>query len=607
MGRLFAGCSQWNVIRMWLVAVSSMVVVALVALAALAVPPVERAVAAEVDYGPDGYFSTLSNGALPVVSNGWINTRRILLGKTDNSVTSGGAEVSGGYKTLAKGEVASEVGRSFNTATIPTNDWSASSTTSVASNEALLWADDVVTGGFAFDLDGSPWTNDFDSGDVSSGYKSGAAVMSVSVAENNYSDIEQMMLRLATVEGVCTDGVGCSSGDELNSPASSVNEYQIFPLSIGDVNKYLGHTNGYSTDDNLRCKTNIDNGNSGNCANDVSGSWLRSGIRSYSDLAFYVRNIGYPSNSNTSIPNYGLRPALRLKLDDLLLSADSGDQSQSVSGDLRLTVVESGKRLSMWSASVSGGVGSRMLSLFGGSDLDVQSGLGWKVVDPESNTVLGSGRTSAGGNMALPESKMTDESKEYDLYVWGQQDGNATDGLTNKATEPVKTTITNWKVKLPDVPVSGDGRLGQVGVGDHSVNVTGQIDSAVVVTLPAGLVLDGYEAGGVSRWVGDNANVQVNTALVESSERVVVRLKNISGVPLRVASGGYWLDYELRVNQQAALSSQSGDLLVAASSLDAPVSATLQGRFTGGVVPQDAQSGNYRGQLTFQVAVEEKP
>jgi hypothetical protein len=67
------------------------------------------------------------------------------------------------------------------------------------------------------------------------------------------------------------------------------------------------------------------------------------------------------------------------------------------------------------------------------------------------------------------------------------------------------------------------------------------------------------------------------------------------------------LAYELRVNQQASLlDSQSGGLLVAAGSSDTPVSATLQARFTGGVVPQSAKSGNYYGQLTFQVAVEDQ-
>ncbi|WP_033496210.1 hypothetical protein, partial [Bifidobacterium psychraerophilum] len=57
-------------------------------LVAQMVVPVERASAAPVDLGPDGYFSTLGAGALPVVDkdnetpgipqDGWANTRRIV-------------------------------------------------------------------------------------------------------------------------------------------------------------------------------------------------------------------------------------------------------------------------------------------------------------------------------------------------------------------------------------------------------------------------------------------------------------------------------------------------------------------------------------------------
>ncbi|WP_152596836.1 hypothetical protein, partial [Bifidobacterium psychraerophilum] len=69
------------------------------------VVPVERASAAPVDLGPDGYFSTLGAGALPVASGNWASTRRIVFGKQGSTGTYGGATVSGGYKTLAKGAV----------------------------------------------------------------------------------------------------------------------------------------------------------------------------------------------------------------------------------------------------------------------------------------------------------------------------------------------------------------------------------------------------------------------------------------------------------------------------------------------------------------------
>ncbi|WP_152596811.1 hypothetical protein, partial [Bifidobacterium psychraerophilum] len=173
-----------------------------------------------------------------------------------------------------------------------------------------------------------------------------------------------------------------------------------------------------------------------------------------------------------------------------------------MSGDLRLTFAELGKQLSSWSASVVGAAGSRTLSLSGSSDLG--SDLGWKVVDPVTFTVLGSGRTSAGGNMVLPESLMTSATTDYDLYVWGQEDGSATVGLTNRATEPVKMTITGWKVQVPPsygIEVTGTtmGGLKAYKIGDYTDIVfdhTGALRSVKLET-PAGLVSALLAAAGV--------------------------------------------------------------------------------------------------------------
>ncbi|MCI1659916.1 isopeptide-forming domain-containing fimbrial protein [Bifidobacterium psychraerophilum] len=219
---------------------------------------------------------------------------------------------------------------------------------------------------------------------------------------------------------------------------------------------------------------------------------------------------GIPAWAVTYSGANGLRPAVRLGLDGLLLSADSGDQGQNTSGDLRLTFVESGKQLHTWSASVSGAAGSRALSLSGSSDLGAD--LGWKVVDPVTSMVLGSGRTSAGGNMALPESLMPDVSKDYDLYVWGQQDGSATVGLTNRATEPVKTTITGWQVKTPpsygiDVTGTTSGGLRAYKIGDYTDIVfdhTGALGS-VKLTTPAAVVPALLAAAGAAGGVGVDA------------------------------------------------------------------------------------------------------
>ncbi|MFT8650158.1 MAG: hypothetical protein ABF792_06890, partial [Bifidobacterium psychraerophilum] len=374
------------------------------------VMPVERASAAPVDLGPDGYFSTLGAGALPVASGNWASTRRIVFGKQGNTGTYGGATVSGGYKTLAKGAVAS-----VPDADIGANQaWSKSATTSVVANEALLWADDTVTAGFAFDTNSSPG-NSFDS--ATGSYRSNLAQVSDAVGAQNYSSFEQSLMRVAPVEGVCTAAqpVGCPSGS-YTQQSDSVNGYQVFPLSLGDVNKYFNHTSSWVLNPNLACPANT-------CANGASGFWLRPALWNGAGSVFDVRSQGRPYYDYASNVGYGLRPAVRLGLDGLVLSALNSDQSQGASGDLRLTFVESGKQLSSWSASVVGAAGSRALSLSGVSDLGAD--LGWKVVDPVTSTVLGSGRTSTGGNMALPESLMTSATKDYDLYVWGQQDGSA--------------------------------------------------------------------------------------------------------------------------------------------------------------------------------------
>ncbi|MFT8705175.1 MAG: SpaA isopeptide-forming pilin-related protein [Bifidobacterium sp.] len=394
--------------------------------------PVERASADTVELGPDGYFSTLNAGDKPVASAGWASTRRIVFGKQGSSGTYNGGTVSGGYKTLAKGAVASVPDADFGV----NQAYSKSATTSVAAGEALLWADNVVTAGFRFDTNGT-YRNSFDS--ATGSYRSNLALVSDAVGAANYSSFEQSLLRSAPVEGVCTaaQSAGCSSGS-YTAQSNSVNSYKVFPLSIGDVRQYFNHTSGWSRDSNLVCPSSA-------CANGVSGFWLRSAYWSYAQRALVGWFDGLPAYYVTDDTGFGLRQAFRLNLDNLLLSADSSNQSQSASGDLRLTFVDPGKRLSAWSASVTGGAGSRALNLSGSSDLG--SELGWKIVDPaQPGKVLGSGRTSSGGNALLPESQMTDENKDYDLYVWGQQDGSATAGLTNRATEPVKTTIRGGNV-----------------------------------------------------------------------------------------------------------------------------------------------------------------
>jgi fimbrial isopeptide formation D2 family protein len=470
----------------------------------------EAAAADVVELGPDGYFSTMNAGDKPVITDGWENTPRIMFGKADASVTYGNLALSGGYKTLAKGLLTSVLGEPYKSLSLSQNAlYTKSNTTRVNADEVLLWSDDVVTGWTKFDAVNSPVVNAFDS--ATNAYQSNLAQVSVSVGAANYSAFEQSLLREDRVEGVCIRATGCGTGTYVVLQQNSVNKYRVFPLTSGDMQIYLNHTSGGGDDAGVACPFDI-SANDHICGNDptIQAYWLRSARWDLATNAHRVSRKGGVSAQTTSYQSIGLRPAFRLKLENLLLTANSGDQSQS-EGDLRLTFVDRDKTLMGWSASVVGGAGSRRLNLSGVSDLDTHSGLGWKLVDPDTNDVLGSGRTSTGGNVALPESKMTDVSKEYELYLWGQQDGNAIDGLTNRATEVVKMEIVDWKVKQPPVAfgidLSGEteGALNAYRIGEYSEIIfdhTGAVKSLQLITpddpVKSTVLSAAVEAGGSS-------------------------------------------------------------------------------------------------------------
>jgi fimbrial isopeptide formation D2 family protein len=514
----------------------------------LVVLPVERAAADGLELGPDGYFSEMSAGALPVASSGWASTRRIVFGKQKDTTavedsggsTYGSHKVSGGYKTLAKGAVASESGRSFNNSTVPTNNWSASSTTSVAAGEVLLWADDVVTAGFKFDTNAS-YRNSFDSAVAS--YQSNLARVADDkdstddIAGKNYSLFEQGLLSASArkVEGVCTaaQSVGCSSGSEpVTDPVGSfsVNAYKVFPLSIGDVNKYFNHTSGWSSDVNLACPSIT-------CANSASGSWLRSAHWYYAITAFNVWNGGDPGDRYPDYTGLGLRPALRLSLDNLLLSADSNNQGQGGSGDLRLTFVDESARLWLSKVPRVEQVGASWVlrdvegvsTLKDASGSNVQSGLGWKLVDPldVSGKVVASGRTNydvaagSDGNMVVPCASLV-ANKDYVLSVWGQEDGSDTVGWSNRATRPVTGTVrANGSgecesldmpvVEPPGISLTGvtSGELKAYRIGSYAetgFTQTGALES-VMLSTPAGVksvLKDAAESAGATGVDADN-------------------------------------------------------------------------------------------------------
>ncbi|WP_033496213.1 hypothetical protein, partial [Bifidobacterium psychraerophilum] len=91
--------------------------------------------------------------------------------------TYGGASVSGGYRTLAKGAVAS-VPDANAFSQYGNQAYLKSATTSVAANEALLWADNTVTADFRFDTNAT-YSNSFDS--ATGSYQSNLATVSDAV------------------------------------------------------------------------------------------------------------------------------------------------------------------------------------------------------------------------------------------------------------------------------------------------------------------------------------------------------------------------------------------------------------------------------------------
>jgi fimbrial isopeptide formation D2 family protein len=253
-------------------------------------------------------------------------------------------------------------------------------------------------------------------------------------------------------------------------------------------------------------------------------------------MAFAVWGSGYPNEYGTAYGPFGLRPALRLKLDDLLLSAHSGNQSQvlsapdSVSPDsLRLTFVDSGKRV--WLSGTptveqeSDGGDWVLKGVGGSSNLGSQSGFGWKLVDSEdtSGEVVASGRTNydaaaaSEGNMVVPCSALT-PGRDYVLSVWGQEDGSGTKGWSNRATVPVTGTVRADGA-------GGCGPLDMTVSEPFGIALTGQTDG----------VLTAYKIGEYDETVfsqsGALKSVLLNTPSTPSGLKTV--LKNAA-----VAAGG---------------------------------------------------------------------
>jgi hypothetical protein len=149
----------------------------------LAVVPVEDAVPAEPSgYGPDGYFSKLSDGARPMRTTASVHSaRKVLFGKSgslENAakvVESGddnAVQVEAQYLVLGKGQIDS-INRS------PVQNpgiWGYSATTPLDEDEVLMWSADLMTTPFIFRENSTYCSNSpcntFDSGSSTGGVAS---------------------------------------------------------------------------------------------------------------------------------------------------------------------------------------------------------------------------------------------------------------------------------------------------------------------------------------------------------------------------------------------------------------------------------------------------
>ena len=454
----------------------------------MVVLPAEQAEADSLELGPDGYFSAMEAGATPVASDGWDSTATIRFGRSGHAADTYQSKLLGSaYKTLARGEIASEEGVSYMLPVVSsTADYAKASTTYVAADEVLLLSDEIVTDDFTFKNSGSD-RHIFDS----STYQSNLSVVSNNVGYMNYTPFEQQQLRNASIEGVCTQmPAGCVQAPYYTSLSASYYSYRAFPLSASDLPKYLNYT-GENVP--LACTpTALQDG----CQGYARGWWTHSGFWNSTNPVVVVDSSGIPKQAVISDNTYGFRPAVRLQLQNLLLSAYrlTGNQDGN---DLQLTFVDRGKKLTSWDVDITSESNEHKLVLSGDGDYDAS--IGWKLVDPsDPRHVRASGITSS--NVTLPND--LDSAKSYDLYVWGtEQTGYsnfAVDGSwTLRATEPVKLRMKGWQIKSPPsygIELTGrsDGALTAYRIGDYSGEVfdqSGALKSVLLntPTVPSGL------------------------------------------------------------------------------------------------------------------------
>jgi hypothetical protein len=216
-----------------------------------------------------------------------------------------------------------------------------------------------------------------------------------------------------------------------------------------------------------------------------------------------------------------------LRLDNLLLSGNKGNQGQSVSGDLRLTFVDTAANvvLSKTPRLEKNGANWELTDVDGTVNGFTKTGFGWKLIDPEddSGEVVASGRTNkdaatnTDGNMVVPCASLM-PGKDYTLSVWGQRDGSATAGWSNRATVPVSGMVVRAdgsggcaQVRTPPsygIEVTGitSGMLRAWKIGGYDDVVFGHTDAVKAAVLAAAVSAGGVnvDAGNPMGWVAAN-------------------------------------------------------------------------------------------------------
>jgi uncharacterized repeat protein (TIGR02543 family) len=462
--------------------------------------PEDRAKADSGIYGPDGYFSEFAAGAKPMRSISHLdNAPKIRFGR------------------VAPKFIVLGVGPSSSISASPGGSSQSTLSTPLEVNQVLMWADDITLAWNApFSYDNQN-INVFDN----ASYKSSAARLSESFVTSSLSAFERTLLGdPIRLPGVCALDRNC---DLASEQSLSYGSYQAFPLSVGDLSYYFNAQSGAfttdypkrtcaSTDPNYgtRCVTTTDDVHYKDWA-----SWTRTPFEywysGYSPVSSLTRDgeMGVWTDAYRSDMH---RLAFLLDLENLLLTADYATGGQTADkSDLILTYVKPGEQLTSWDASVAVSGESHVLSLSGTSDLYLHHFMGWKVVDPSTKKVLGSGCTSAGtvcdsGNMTLP---VVDSQKNYDLYLWGVsrfEPPAYTYTTTLIATEPVKLTVKGWKLAYPiEYELNG-------GTNHASNPSTYTEDTLPLTLLPA--TKAGFKFGG---WYSDAALTTAVTGIPAGS------------------------------------------------------------------------------------------